>query len=429
MRVAPNWVVCSEGDALRGLWAARSPWKRGQWYRGLRFDPYSDSVFTALNDKYHDTLRARLAAGYAGKDVDGVQELIDEQVSELVNLLETRYLSTDTEYRTVDLAAKVQFFTLDVISALGFGKKFGYLEADADALRYIEITEKSVPVLLVFALQPWMLNILQSPALKFLFPDAKNIIGIGDVMRKATEAVSERYGEKPIVKRDILGSFVSHGLTQEQAEGETTVQIIAGSDTTATTIRSTILFIITNPHVYARLQAEIDSAVQEGRISSPITDAEARKIDYLQAVIKEGLRIWPPATGLLPKVSLQNEVLCGTHVPAGTNVAWSPFSVMREKKVFGEDADMFRPERWLDISKEQHRLMETQVMLLFGGGSRWECLGKNIAMMELNKVYVELLRRFDFAIVDPSKPWSSVNFAVHIQKEFNVKVTRRAVPV
>ncbi|KAL3292893.1 benzoate 4-monooxygenase cytochrome p450 [Colletotrichum asianum] len=428
VRIAPNWVLCGDGATLRVLWAARSHWKRGLWYLGLRFDPYSDSVFTALDDKYHDTLRAKLAAGYAGKDVDGVEDVIDERVEALVHLLETRYLSTGSEYKTVDLARKVQYFTLDVISALGFGKKFGYLEADADTMRYIEITEKTLPSLLVIALQPWMLRILQSSTLKFFMPSSKDIIGIGDVMRRAAEAVEERYGEKPVVKRDILGSFVSHGLTKEEAEGETTVQIIAGSDSTAAAIRTTMLFIMTNPHVYARLRAEIDTGVAEGRISSPITDAEARKFEYLQAVIREGIRIYPPATGLLPKVSDKDEVICGMRIPAGTNVAWSPFAVMRQTEVFGADADMFRPERWLGISKEQYRVMDTQVMLDFGVGSRWECLGKNIAMLELNKVYVELLRRFDFTIVDPAKPWTTENFAVHIQKEFNVKVTRRAAP-
>ncbi|KAF4871936.1 Cytochrome P450 monooxygenase lolP1 [Colletotrichum siamense] len=428
VRIAPNWVLCGDGAKLRVLWAARSHWKRGLWYLGLRFDPYSDSVFTALDDKYHDTLRAKLAAGYAGKDVDGVEDVIDERVEALVHLLETRYLATGSEYKTVDLARKVQYFTLDVISALGFGKKFGYLEADADTMRYIEITEKTLPSLLVIALQPWMLRILQSSTLKFFMPSSKDIIGIGDVMRRAAEAVEERYGEKPVVKRDILGSFVSHGLTKEEAEGETTVQIIAGSDSTAAAIRTTMLFIMTNPHVYARLRAEIDTGVAEGRISSPITDAEARKFEYLQAVIREGIRIYPPATGLLPKVSDKDEVIYGMHIPAGTNVAWSPFAVMRQTEVFGADADMFRPERWLGISKEQYRVMDTQVMLDFGVGSRWECLGKNIAMLELNKVYVELLRRFDFTIVDPAKPWTTENFAVHIQKEFNVKVTRRAAP-
>lgn len=375
---------------LRKVWNARGPWHRGYWYRGLRLDPYRDSSFSALDDKVHDGLRAKLLPGYNGKDVDNLHGLIDQQVLGLVHLLESKYLSTDTAYKPVDLARKVQYFTLDVISALAFGKKLGYLEADRDAFHYIETTEKTVPFIMATALMPWVLAVIHSPKLKWLVPDARNMIGIGTVMQLAEQAVQSRYGPKPEVKRDMLGSFVAHGLTEQDAQGESVVQIIAGSDTSATAIRSTMLFIMTNPQVYARFQAEIDERVAAGLISSPITDAEAKSFPYLQAVIREGIRMWPPATGLLPKVSKNDEVVCGVRIPAGTNVAWAPWTVMRNKTVFGDDAAIFRPERWLDIPQERWRLMDQTVMLDFGSPSRWECLGKNIAMIELNKTYVEV---------------------------------------
>jgi cytochrome P450 len=288
--------------------------------------------------------------GYSGKDVDNLHHLIDEQVAGLVSLLETKYLSTETDFKPVDMARKVQYFTLDVISSLAFGKAFGYLKADADLFSYIQTTESTLPVLLATALMPWFLRILQSPRLKWLLPNAREMVGIGNVMGLAQNVVAERYGEKPVVKRDslcipslrplplaeltfcsVLGSFVAHGLSREEAEGETVVQIIAGSDTSATAIRSTLLFIMTNPLVYRRLQAEIDDGIKEGRISSPITDAEARNLPYLQAVIREGLRMWPPATAVLPKVSDKDQVVCGVHIPAGTNVAWAPWYACKIK--------------------------------------------------------------------------------------------------
>ena len=150
---------------------------------------------------------------------------------------------------------------------------------------------------------------------------------------------------------------------------------------------------MTNPKVYCRLQAEIDQGIGQGAICSPITDEEARNLPYLQAVIREGLRLWPPATGLLPKASKQDEIVCGVHIPAGTNVAWAPWTVMRHKGTFGEDAEMSRPERWLDIPVNEWRVMEQTVLMDFASGSRWECLGKTIAMIELNKTYVEVSYR------------------------------------
>jgi cytochrome P450 len=70
---------------------------------------------------------------------------------------------------------------------------------------------------------------------------------------------------------------------------------VAGSDTTGTAIRTTFLCLITNPRVLSKPRAETAAA----SVSVPITDGEARKLPYLQAVIKEGLRIWPPVVGLM----------------------------------------------------------------------------------------------------------------------------------
>ncbi|KAI1878257.1 uncharacterized protein JN550_000439 [Neoarthrinium moseri] len=426
LRIAPKWVVCNDPAEIRKIWGVRTQWQRPDWYRGLRVDPYRDNSFSTIDDQRHETLRSKIAPGYAGKDVDKLQELVDEQVAELINLLESRYLSSKEEFKPVDFASKVPFFTLDVISSLAFGKPFGHLKADADIFRWLEMVEKTVPFMLTVALMPWVLDILQSKRMRSFLPDARNIQGIGTVMHIGHSVVAERYQAHAPVQRDMIGSFIAHGLSQEDCEGESLVQILAGSDTSATAIRSTILFLMTNPLAYHRFQEEIDEAVANGKISSPITNAEAQNFAYLQAVIREGLRLWPPASGLLPKMSKKDEVVCGVSIPAGTHVAWNPWSVMRDREVFGQDAELFRPERWLDAPEEQGRLMDLTIMMAFKGGSKWECLGKNIAFLELNKIYVELLRRFDFTLIDPTNPWKVWNAAVSIQTDMFVKITRRA---
>jgi cytochrome P450 len=150
-----------------------------------------------------------------------------------------------------------------------------------------------------------------------------------------------------------------------------------------------LFHVFTNPIIYKQLQAEIDSGITDGRISSPITDAEARKLPLLQACIKEGFRIWPPITGIMPRISKQDAVICGVRIPAGTNVAWSAWAVLRNKAMFGEDADMYRPDRWLLADQEKFTAMDNTVDLCFGQG-RWGCLGRPIALIELNKMVVEV---------------------------------------
>lgn len=97
----------------------------------------------------------------------------------------------------------------------------------------------------------------------------------------------------------MLSSFIARGLTEKDVMIESVLQILAGADTTATAIRSILLHTMTNPHSYRTLQKEVDTALKDGRVTGEgvIKDSEAKELVYLQAVIKEGLRIWPPVTG------------------------------------------------------------------------------------------------------------------------------------
>ena len=184
---------------------------------------------------------------------------------------------------------------------------------------------------------------------------------------------------------------------------------MAGSDTTATAIRATLLHVITNPVVLRKLRSELSAAeitAEPLEHAAPvISNTRARTLAYLQAVIKEGLRIHPPVSSLSVKeVPKSGDTFKGMHFPPGTKLGISMWALTRSAEVFGEDADEFRPERWIEArraadeeekrgdsheARDKLREMEFCVDLVFGHG-KWGCLGKNIALMELNKVFVEV---------------------------------------
>lgn len=93
-----------------------------------------------------------------------------------------------------------------------------------------------------------------------------------------------------------------------------------------------MLFLTTTPHAYRRLQEEIDQGIAEGRISSPITNAEAKALPYLQAVIHETRRYYPINIGTFPKVvPPKGDTLAGQFVPGGTKIAINQRSLLRNK--------------------------------------------------------------------------------------------------
>ncbi|TAQ85207.1 hypothetical protein B7494_g6468 [Chlorociboria aeruginascens] len=442
VRVGPNQVVTSDPEVLHKIWAARSPYQRGDFYKAMKIDSSRDNLLSLTHDARHTELKAKLALGYSGKDVEGLEGIINERINTLVCLIDSKYISSTEIFRPLDFAYLAQYFTLDVISTIAFGAPFGYLTANSDVYSFIKSSKRIIPVVTLISVFPWIGKMFQLRIFRSLMPSPKDETGFGKFMSIAESVVAQRFGPNRKVVRDMMGSFIAHGITQEQAISESllqmfalpfisgvtplTIQSIAGSDTTAIAIRTTLLHIITSPIVYSTLLSEIMHAISNDLITSPITDVQSRTLLYLQAVIKEGLRILPPGTGFKFKVVPRGgDILNDFFVPGGTEVGYNALGVHHSKVTFGDDADMFRPERWLEQKDEMKLKKMNEVVELGFSYGRWTCPGKNIAKMELNKIFVELLRRFDFTVVNPMIPWKMFYAGVFIQSKMILRVTRR----
>ena len=137
-----------------------------------------------------------------------------------------------------------------------------------------------------------------------------------------------------------------------------------------------------NPAKLEKVRAEIDTAFTHGTLTSPVQYNQSVKLPYLGAVIEESFRLYGPFAAPLQRYSpLGGIVLAGTHIPAGMRVGLNPAVVQLHKKVFGEDAGSFRPERWLESNVNQGKLME-RCMMSFGAGTR-RCTGKHVSYFSL----------------------------------------------
>ncbi|TVY81737.1 Cytochrome P450 monooxygenase tropD [Lachnellula suecica] len=405
--------------------SARSGYKRSTWYLGNRFQPDRDHVFSIIDDEAHQKRRAQVAIGYSGKEIDGLEELVDKHVQKLIELITKRYISSESYLCPMDLARKASFFTLDVITDIAFGSTWGCISQDADVDGWFEATDQYMEVAFWVGSFPVVNRLLRIPFIaKAMLPSDKDRTGAGrliGMIKSAMEKHVQTEGHE--TKKDMMGSFFRRGISASVAVSEASLATIAGSDTTATAIRATMLFAITNPHVYRKLQAEIDSVPRKETI---ISEEQAKNLPYLQATIKEGVRIWPPTTSLTSKVTPQEgDTINGVFIPGGTEIGVCVWGVQRDKKIYGDDSMLFNPDRWLRASGEELESMERSLALVWGHGKN-QCLGKSIALLELNKVFFELFKNFDFTLIDPSMPWNSNNIGLWLQKEMFVKVTARA---
>lgn len=208
------------------------------------------------------------------------------------------------------------------------------------------------------------------------------------------------------------------------------INLVAGADTTALTISAVFYLILKHPSVLKRLTTDILAA--NFSTDHPVPYSDAFGLPYLHAVIREAMRTYPavgmPLERYVPACGLR--LPDGSIIPGGTAVGMNPYIVNRTEPFGADDADQFRPERWLcgEGETEADFLARVAAMnaadLTFGAGSRM-CGGRHIANLEVYKVVATLLMKFKFELVDDKREWTVRNGWFLRVSGLDVRVSRR----
>lgn len=197
-------------------------------------------------------------------------------------------------------------------------------------------------------------------------------------------------------KGDFLDNIIAAknedgtSITIEEVKTEGLVLMVAASDTTAAFFCGFVRLVLQTPGVYDKLIAEIDDFDRQGLLASPVpTFEQIKQMSYFVACHRETLRYQPSTPIIIPRrVSAGGLHLYDKFAPEGTEIGANPYVIQRDKGVFGEDADFFRPERWLEDPEKEKEM--DRYILTWGYGTRI-CLGKNIAQLETYKLMVQVL--------------------------------------
>jgi cytochrome P450 len=221
-------------------------------------------------------------------------------------------------------------------------------------------------------------------------------------------------GEAMLAERQALGTsrkdIFSHLLiadtttgrafTQKQLDSTANLIIVAGSDTTSTTLTQLFRLLAVDAHtqkgrkeesVYKKLQKEIDSLYEgEGNLSIE----NVRNAKYLNAVINEALRLCNPIpSGAQAATPPQGIEFAGLHIPGNINV-WVPhLGLMTDERYFPSGTD-FIPERWTGEQPELLNEFSSKAFIPFGYGMH-NCVGKQLALNEMRIVVARIVRDFD----------------------------------
>ncbi|KAF3343083.1 Protein BOI2 [Verticillium dahliae VDG2] len=433
VRIGPNVVLTTDYRHCQKMEAHKSPYRKGPWYGTFRFQKGVDHSFAMLDEARHTALRTKVGPGYSGTIL--VEQAIDRQLERFFRIIDEQYITTPCDHKPLDLSVITQFLALDIVGDMTFGKPFGFLDKGEDIYDWIKWNEGFFPIASTAATLPFLASLVQKWPFSEALPKPTDKEGLGCFIKAAQDTLDERFEPGAQPRHDMIAQFLKHGATKAEATSEALVQVltgranldsVAGTDSVAVALRMAVLYVLSTPRVYHRLLSEIEGAAAKGEVSLPIRDAEAKKLPYLQAVIREGMRIFALQTPLLNKtVPPGGDVVAGFALPAGTQVGMDGWGILRSKEHWGPDAGIFRPERWLEVGDARKAEMAATLEALFGYG-RYKCLGRNVAFMQMSKALPELLRRYDFTINDPTLPVRKLHSAAFWMMEgFWVTVAQR----
>ncbi len=228
---------------------------------------------------------------------------------------------------------------------------------------------------------------------------------------------------QPPDKGDLLSMLMlahdeeGQAMDAQQLRDELVTIFVAGHETTSNALSWTWYLLMQHPAVEQRLHAEVD-AVLGGRLPGL---ADLPQLPYTLRVLKEGMRLYPPAWVLNAREPRQATELGGYTIPAGTQLFVSPYVMHRQARFFPAP-DEFQPDRWTDAFEAA---LPRYAYLPFGGGPRI-CIGNSFAMMEAQLILATMAARYRFDLLPAPRVATAPMITLGPKEGLPVRVAARS---
>ncbi|KAF4785653.1 hypothetical protein HER10_EVM0008443 [Colletotrichum scovillei] len=318
--------------------------------------------------------------------------------------------------KAVEMTQLLNFATFDVMAELCFGQPLGLLAKNEYSpwVRSIFESLKMLPIVSIINYYPILTTIFN----RF---EPKSVVEQRVTHCKHSEdRVNQRLqdgSDQPDVWNLVLAAKEGKGLSLEEMHSNSEIFMLAGSETTATLLSGCLYNLLTYPDKMNTLLEEIRGNFTK---LDELTFERLQELKYMNACLKEALRVYPPVPIGSPRVVLPGgQQILGKWVPADTRVSVHHWSTYRSESNF-KNADTFTPERWLktDPTYAGDALEAHQP---FGFGPR-NCLGQNMAMHEMRLILATLLFSYDLELCEESRDWKNQKaFALWIKNPLMIR--------
>ncbi|KAF2115522.1 cytochrome P450 [Lophiotrema nucula] len=436
VRTAPNELSFTNPAAWDDIYSNRDganseAFRKSELWHGNP-EGGAASVFVTTDLKEHARIRRFMDPAFSERAVLQQEPILQEYVGLCINKLRER--SSAEGKTTINIVDWFNFTLFDIIGDLSFGESFGCLEkceyedwmaqmAAAIKLHYLSINLRYYPII----------NTLLKPIAGFLIP--KDIIKQQmDYRQRAAAKLKRRLSPSSTIDRpDIVSQLLrsedrGEGLTPDEVMLNSMLFINAASETTATALTGVVNNLLQNPESLSKLENE----VREFSLSSGLTLQALKQLPYLNAVLKEALRMCNPnPIGHMRVTPPNGGIVAGHFVPGNTMLTIQPLALSFSAEYFHEP-EAWHPERWLPQAetdpKSPYYHDNRKGVRAFGWGPQ-NCVGEPLGWAWMRLIIAKMVWTFDLKESDTPNSkiaWDKQEvFAIVIKHRLDVTFAER----
>ncbi|KAL9122895.1 MAG: hypothetical protein Q9187_000546 [Circinaria calcarea] len=399
VRIAPTSLLFNTAQAWKDIYGHRPG--KGQLPKDRDFyfaQKEGPSIFIS-NDADHSRMRRLLSHSFSERALQEQAPLINKYLDLLISQLRQRVEGCAAG--KVDIVMWYNCTTFDIIGDLAFGQPFGSLEKGEyhfwirNIFKAVKMTQmmrisNAFPVIRVY-----------KSAMAQLYPGSSE--ARAKHAKYSVEATDKRLAMKT-QRKDFMSYILrfndEKGMSVAEIRQTSKVLVLAGSETTATLLSGATFYLCQNRSSLEIVTREVRDTYKS---ETEITLNSIAKLPYLNAVLEESLRLYPPVPSTLPRRTLPSgDTIGGYAVPGDISVGVNQWAANHTSQNFLEP-EQFIPERWLDDAK--YKEDKRAVLQPFSLGPRG-CLGVNLAYAEMRSILSRVLWNFDMKLCEESANWT-----------------------
>ncbi|KFQ31184.1 Cholesterol 24-hydroxylase, partial [Mesitornis unicolor] len=343
-----------------------------------------NGLVTVSNHEHWHKQRRIMDPAFSRTYLIGLMETFNDKAEELMEKLEEK---ADGK-KEFSMLAMMNRVTMDIIAKVAFGLELNALSDDQTPF------PRAVTLILEGMTKNRIPFVQYMPGKQKLVKEVRESVRLlrragKECLEQRREAI--RSGKEATL--DILTQILKGDALEETRDDENILDnfitfFVAGHETTANQLSFTVLALAQHPEILERLQAEVDEVLGARR---DIHYEDLGKLTYLSQVLKESLRLYPPAPGTVRRLE-EEYIINGITIPANTMLVFSTYIMGRMERYF-QDPLTFNPDRF---SKDAPKPYYCYFPFSLGPRS---CIGQAFAQMEAKVVMAKLLQRFEFQLV------------------------------